>query len=388
MTLTDLILNRYERSEKGRKGDTNGNASFRIEEQHYSLVEKSRLIEEAMELEVEHLLKIHWVKGYFKVDIEKVEYHLTSMENFYHRAGRIPIYQQSEQKLILVSEYYQQLKSPWLRRYTEEKVIPPLQNGTNKQSMEDIQILYKCFAGLDQMEAPLYKRIFSKRYLGNSKIFENDLQDKIIRIARKYHEEIEDTMEDKEVLSQLYIEDYAQELSIKGSLRLSLTGNQIDTGVFHYGTVLNTQTLKNAVILANPQITRILTIENKANFIEEPFEEGTLILFSHGYFTPLEREFLKKLRDTLTTQNVTYHHSGDFDYGGVRIFRYIRERIFPELEPYHMDIQTYIKYLTFGEPLTDSSVVKLRNIEEPLLQEVINRMIETGLGIEQEAFCS
>ena len=44
-----------------------------------------------------------------------------------------------------------------------------------------------------------------------------------------------------------------------------------------------------------------------------------------------------------------YFHSGDLDYGGIKIFQYIRKTIFPELEPLQMDVETYEAYQEFTE---------------------------------------
>ncbi|MDF2942342.1 MAG: hypothetical protein K0S01_1200 [Herbinix sp.] len=385
MALIDLILDQYERSSKW-KGDLSGNASFRVEEEHYKLLGKSTLIQEAKKLEEEQLIRIRWVKGYTNEDIEKVEYSLSNIEQFYIQSNRTPKHQFIGLKMDMVQDFCRQIRSPWIREYTEQEVLPRLYKGTDKHSIEELQKLYLCFMGLDKLEAPIFKRIFSKRFLKNSKVFEKEFQDKIIRIARKYSTEIEDTMEDTEVLSQLYIEEYAQELSVKGSLRLEVSGYSIDTGIFPYGTVLNTQTIKNATILDNLQITKVLTIENKANYVSEPYEEGKLIIFSHGYFSPLEREFLRQLRNKLEGQEVTYLHSGDLDYGGVRIFQYIRKRIFPEVQAYRMDLETFEQYISYGEPIESAPLEKLKRIDEPRLQEVINQIIKTGLVIEQEVY--
>jgi len=385
MTLIDLILDQYERSSKW-KGDLSGNASFRVEEEHYQLLGKRTLVQEAKKLEEKQLLRIRWVKGYRNEDIEKVEYSLTDIEQFYIQLNRTPKYQFMGLKMDMVLAFFEQIRSTWIRKYTELDVLPRLHKGTDKQSFEELQKLFLCFAGIDKLEAPIFKRVFSKRYLKNSKVFEKELQDKIIRIARKHSEEIEDTMEDVEVLSQLYIEEYAQELSVKGSLRLEVAGSEIDTGIFPYGTVLNTQTIKNATVLDNLRITKVLTIENKANYVSEPYEEGKLIIFSHGYFSPLEREFLKQLRNKLAGQEVIYLHSGDLDYGGVRIFQHIRKRIFPKVQTYRMDLETYEQYIFYGEPMEPGPLEKLKRFDEPLLQAVINRMIETGLVIEQEVY--
>jgi len=385
MTLIDCILNQFERSSKW-KGDFSGSASLRIEEENYKSIGKNTLIQEAISLEEEQLLKICWVKGYYHEDIEKVEYPLTHIEAFYQRANRTPKYQLIEQKLQLVLSYYVKLKTPWMRRYTEEEVLPKLNKGGYTQELEELKLLYLCLEGLDQLEAPIFKRVFSKRILKNSKTFEKDLQDKIIRIARRFDEELVDTMENSEVLAQLYIEEYSQELSIKGSLLLKVADKMLDTGVFPYGTVLNTQTIKNSVILDNKHITKLITIENKANYVSEAYEEGTLIIFCHGYFSPLEREFLNKLRVILSEQEVCYLHSGDLDYGGVRIFQYIRRRIFPKLQPYRMDVDTFNQYISYSEAIEPGPLEKLKGIEEPLLLPLIERILETNLVIEQEAF--
>jgi hypothetical protein len=385
MTLNDLILEQYERSSKWR-GDTVGNASYRIEEKHYALIGKETLIKEAKILEQEQLIKIKWVKGYFHVDIEKVEYSIANIEEFYRLSNRTPKYHIMGQKLDMVLEYNNKIKKLWIRKYTEQEVLPRLNKGNDKQSYEELQTLYQCFLGIDQLHSPIYKRVFSKRYLNNSKVFEKELQDKVIRIARKYSEDIEDTMEDTEVLSQLYIEEYAHELSVKGILRIEVAGSVIDTGVFPYGTVLNTQTIKNAIILDNPLIHKIITIENKANYVSEPYEEGKLVIFCHGFFTPLEREFLKRLRDKLSGQEVTYLHSGDLDYGGIRIFQHIRNSIFPEIQPYRMDLETFEQYLSYGEPIENGPLEKLKCMGEPLMQDLINRIIDTGIVIEQEVY--
>lgn len=383
--LIDLILDQYERSTRWQ-GDFSGNASFRVEEKHYQSLGKKTLIEEALSLEAARLLKIRWVKGYYKEDIEKVEYPLTHMEDFYHKAGRTPKYIIMQQKHDMVAGYYDRIGASWIRSYTEEEIFPRLANGTDRHDCEELRKLYECFAALDQLETPVFKKVFSKRTFKNSKYFERELQDKVIRIAKKYLAEIDDGMEDTEILSQLYIEEYAQELAVKGCLLLEVSGRRIDTGVFPYGTVLNTQTIKNALILDNPQIMKVLTIENKANYVAENYEKGTLILYSHGYFTPLERIFLKQLRERLSGQKVIYQHSGDLDYGGIKIFQYIKNQIFPESEPYRMDRQTFEEYQRYGEPIEQGPLEKLKNLKDPMLQELIDHIVETGIVIEQEAY--
>ena len=152
------------------------------------------------------------------------------------------------------------------------------------------------------MKEPLYKRVFSKYCLGDSKLFEKKLESTVLSIARKYHTDIEEGMDHTQVLSQLFIEEYSQELALKGPLRISVDGQEINLGQFRYGAVLNSQMLVHAKPQPGQNIKRILTIENKANYMAAPYDEEAVIIYSHGFFTPKEREFLINLREILCAE--------------------------------------------------------------------------------------
>ena len=74
------------------------------------------------------------------------------------------------------------------------------------------------------------------------------------------------------------------------------------------------------------------------------------------------------------------------DPGKPGFFHYIKTKIFPELMPLYMDAETFEAYEAYAEPIGEQKLEKLKKLEEPLLQPVIDKMIETGLGIEQESF--
>ena len=126
--------------------------------------------------------------------------------------------------------------------------------------------------------------------------------------------------------------------------------------------------------------------ENKANYISMPYEDNTLIIFSHGYFSPKERVFLKRLYHVLKDKKVQYYHTGDLDFGGVRIFQFIKKEIFPEVQPFMMDVNTFERYKDLGEKADEGICRKLRGIKEPVLQNLIDKICDEGLVIEQESF--
>lgn len=192
-------------------------------------------------------------------------------------------------------------------------------------------------------------------------------------------------MDKYRILEQLYLHTYSQRLELKGDLKIFLDGEMIDLSLYKYGTILNSETLKKAVVIKEQSVKKIISVENKANFVSIPYEEGTLILFSHGFFSPLERDFLKQLEAVLKDR-VAYFHTGDLDYGGIRIFKHIREQIFPLLQPFQMSVKQYHKYESNAVDIEKSALEKLQKMNEPLLQDLIACICEKKKVIEQESF--
>lgn len=51
-----------------------------------------------------------------------------------------------------------------------------------------------------------------------------------------------------------------------------------------------------------------------------------------------------------------------------------------------MDTETFEMYRAYAKPIETQKLEKLKKLKEPLLQPLIDKMTETGLGIEQESF--
>lgn len=237
----------------------------------------------------------------------------------------------------------------------------------------------------------MMKRIFSKRYLKDSKIFEREMERNVVTAARRYCPEITADMDIQTVLEQLLIEENSQELAVKGPLKLKIwkgsEAKRVDLSDFTYGVVLNSQTVKHAMVeVEQPALKKIVTIENKTNYLAMEYDPEILYIYSHGYFSPLEREFLKKLQRVIEGKDVEVFHSGDMDYGGIRIFEYIQKHIFPGIKPLQMDVETYEKYEEYAKTISKETMEKLEKVNVPLLEELKEKLIETGKGIEQESF--
>lgn len=397
------IVKQIESGTESWRAESQGGKS--LSNEHGELYDKKHLksdvVQEVIQLQNRNLIQIDWVKGYRGSDIERIRYRLEEKAAFYI------LYQQEvdaeflpkQEKIRLYQEFLRnqlaQVKKLWIRAYYQDL----LERSENKRKKDLLELLADekkyapCFEGLDQLTESVFKRIFSKKYLGNTKTFEQEMQSHVISTAKKFCPDVEKEMDDTTVLQQLWIEEYAQELSLKGKLHFCLkeengSTQEINTECYRFGTTLNSQTLEHAEIKEVQNIQKIVIFENKANYISAPYKDGILYLFSHGYFSPKECRFLKQLHQVLKNQTsceVQYFHSGDLDYGGIKIFQYIRKTIFPELEPLQMDVETYEAYQEFTEVIDPETLKRVQD-ENPKLQELIKRLIETGKGIEQECF--
>lgn len=393
-SLIELILEQNQ-GPKARLGELTGNKSLDLKSVKPQDIDNEALAEEARELEAEKLLKVTWYD--WKSEIKKIQYRTEDLEIFYRMAGQEPPWRVLERKLEKYKEQVRELmsglKKEWIYRYCEKELSAPLENRKIPGNLEKEHFL-ECLKGLDELTEPMYRRLFSAKYLSHSKEFEKKLQNVMITAAKKYCPDVEEGMEDSSVLSQIYIEDYSQQLWIKGSLKMELEGRKQNYADFVYGAALNSQTLKYGVILPEQDISKVITVENKANFESMKYEEGTLVIFTHGFLSPGEREFLRRLVETLP-QDMEYYHTGDLDLGGIRIFHDIRTKVMPNLKPLQMDGETFRKYKNKGcggrieelkEMKKDKYCEELQKIEEPQLQELIEEILREEWVIEQESF--
>ena len=385
----ECIIRKCENSTVDWKEGMSGNRSVIFREQDFKETGKQDFMNQLMKLEKEGLLKVKWYQ--YGTEAEKVWYRLEQMETIYQRLGKTPKFKRVNALKEEVDRQLALIQSQWIRSYYQS-FLQSLDKGDVPKALDTPkrELLFTCFKAIDCLREPVYKRIFSKKYLGNSKAFENHLQSKILSAARVYLDTVNDDMDDCQVLDQLLINGYAQELAVKGNLVIELEGNKINLSLFPCGFVFNNQTLRKASIPPEQSVTKVITVENKANYESMPYEEGTLIIYSHGYFSPDERAFLIHLERVLssirTSCGTTYLHTGDLDYGGVKIFQYIKKRIFPNLQPYLMDTQTHEQYKAYGEPIETSKLEKLQRTTEPLLQPLIDKISDEKQVIEQDSF--
>lgn len=354
-----------------------------------SLGGRQALIDQAHELENDPSIGR---SGRFKVDwhdtgsrIDYIEYDISIIPDLCRREGvqdarehQIKLLEQTEQWKSQVADY------AWIQPYYED-ILWRLNQGKEVKEAED-EDLFKCLNEIVLLKSDIWERKLSSNVFNNSKTFQNKYRSKIVSILNDYSPYNEDNMASHELLAMHGVHSYAQKLELKGSMQYKLL-EIVDTSACLYGTVLNAQTLDHAEPVSVSGVKRIMTIENKANYEDMSFQKDTLYIFCHGYFSPKEVSFLKKVCE-LAEPDCEFLHWGDLDYGGISIYLFNKKHIFPKLVPYKMDVEHFRKALDSGAgiPLEDSVRKKLEKKDAEELQPLKEIILQTGKIIEQEVF--
>lgn len=286
------------------------------------LLEQAHFLEESTEAGRSGKLKIDWCQ--VKSDIKIIHYEISSIPELC-KLERIGDTRQHQLELIAIVEHWRAdiQEYPWLCRYYDD-ILNKLLKGSRFRDEED-ERYFRCINEIAKIKEPIWERVFSARVLRDSKVH------------------------------------------------------------YTYGTVINTQTLEHSRPFAISGCRRIMTIENKANYESMPYEEDVLYIFCHGYLTPKEVRFLKQLC-MIVPKDCEFYHWGDMDFGGISIFQFIKEKVFPDPKPYRMDVKDFEEALANGAgiPMKDSTREKLERKEAGLLTGLKAEILRTGMTIEQE----
>ena len=214
MNMAILIGEKYP-----NQGQNDGKRSIRIVQALYDEIGKTELNRQVLELQARHLLqdgKGQKISGWYTrgSELEQIVYCLSDIPRFYEMDGRVPKYERYFEPFLKLRQELQKLRGrqqtwkPWI-----DQCIGELENDLEREKIPKIckdqetkEIYFNTLAGLNEIEEPVSRRIFSKKYLKNSKSFQRAVQDKIISDARKFCLDVdadEEVMGNDEVLSEV-----------------------------------------------------------------------------------------------------------------------------------------------------------------------------------------
>lgn len=346
-------------------------------------------IRQAKELEQDEMLGksglIQFQWSNLKSDIDQIHYEIAAIPLLCRKLGVKDVREHQTELITRVEMWKNKVcECEWGENYYDA-LLRRLTLGKKVSEAED-ESLFLCLNAVAAQQEFIWERVFSARVFHNSKTFQKVYKSSIVTILKNYSPYYEEEMDEETLLAMHNIHSYAQTLEWKGSLRYELeNGNLLDTSLNIYGTVLNSQTMEHAIVKDLSRCKRIMTIENKANYESMIFAEDVLYIYCHGYFTPKEVRFLKKIPE-IVDADCKFLHWGDMDYGGISIFQFIKKNIFPKLEPYQMDRTSFENALKDGAgiALEPETRKKMEVKDAGLLEELKQVILETGKTIEQE----
>lgn len=348
------------------------------------------------------LVEYEWLKGQKGNIIDRVYLVLDNISEVHAEAGIKLKKAILDELLFDISELRNELSIEWINMFldysTEEIVIRKKYPKYIPKEKEQQILLFAAFKGIqDKGTEELLERIFSRRYLGNSKDFENNIRSKLVPIVRDFMLQGED-IEDKEllqeaVLQQIGIIKSSEELLFYGSISIILNNTILDFDNFIYGSSMNTNMIKNFnVRFIN--FKKLITIENKASYLAyiSKMPKDELVVYLGGFYSPVKRLFLEKIYKFTDLFNlpVEFYHWGDIDYGGFCIFEKLKSQVIRDLQPLNMDIETLSNHIKFCDKIDNDYKCKLKSLllrdEYLVFHNLIQFMVQKGIKLEQEAF--
>ena len=404
VTLAEYIIN-VTNTEAYRAGKLSGRKHMDVTSEvidsvggRNNLLKQAKFLENCTDAWKKGKIEIGWCQ--IKTDINKIHYDICIIPELCKlikiedpREHQIRLISNIERRKMEVKEYN------WICKYYNN-ILERLALGKTIQDAED-DLRFHCINEIAKIKEPVWERVFSARVFGDSKVFEKCYREKMITILTNNSPYYEENMENyeiedndskdkskigREILKMHGILSYAQTLEWKGPLQYRLdNGKIIATTDYIYGFVINTQTLEHSQPIIISECKKIMTIENKANYESMTYSKDTLYIFCHGYLTPKEVCFLKQLHK-IVSEECEFYHWGDLDFGGISIFQYIKDKIFPDLKPYRMGVKDYEDALKIGAgiPLKTSTRKKLEKKEAGLLTDLKEAILHADMTIEQE----
>ena len=394
--LLKLLLDKYEKSRHAT-----GEARIRrrvtvktseLSGYHQRDIEyRKSLHRAALHLEQAGVLAIEWVPGETGNLIQALHLTLEKVAEAYRIAEEKPSANTREELGRRLANL--ELQLPWGRAFVQdclnaiqEKQRYPAQLPREPQKLD---LLLRTLAGLeDKGSEEMLERIFSKRYLGNSKIFEQQVRRRLTGILRRYGEE--PTLEEEDLLAEVGLVRSSSELLICGPLQLTMQGKLADLTPFAFGIGLGAETLESSKI-SSCNCSTVVSVENKATFREltrAGLPAGVLLICLGGFAGPVKRRFMGKLNRFLDG-SVPCYHWGDLDYGGILIFQHLRRTCIPGLQPLLMETGIYRDFSHLGEDYDETYRVKLQTLllDDTLgiFHELLGIMLQEGRTLEQEA---
>ena len=302
--ILNLILDKYERTAAYQKGELpdrrvmlrfydSGKTDFSAYDIDNHFV-RTEINETVIAMQAAHWIDFEWMRGEERHIIRRVWLDFSSIEAVYQAAQRqsakqfaLNIIQELEQEIAAVGTdwiiaYYSETKA-----YIEAKTRLGSRLPADKTERN---ALYQMLRFIDShFFTSLTERVFSEKCFGDSKYFETHMKSALLTIMRKT---VSREMTDAELLQSIGISRYPEPLELRGGVVIN--GN--DMSVFQSGFCLYSEEMETANIMIPSTVTKVMTIENRANFFAYQQAADELVVYHGGHYSPSKKKLFEKNR--------------------------------------------------------------------------------------------
>jgi len=347
-----------------------------------------------MDLADKKFIKFEWMRGEKNHILSRLWLNYDSIGQIYAYLGRRPKGDAVDEVLSQLKILLNETRVDWAHKWMEETHAAisrkrTIGNNLPEGKSERNDLLKAVYELSKRTEMEILERIFSVQCFGDSKRFEHSVKPRLVRILKKYL--VQDECTDDDALRYVGIVRYPEQFEFSGSLSIMLPKGLVDFMPLLFGGALTIDDVKEGHIKFGADIRRILSIENRANYVEyiRKFQsKDELVLFHGGQFSPAKRVFLKALVSAMP-EGCMFFHWGDIDYGGFSMLARLRREIMPDVQAWKMgieDIKQNSKYaIQFSESYRKrlTSLLDVSELQDCL--SCMKFMLKDGVRLEQEA---
>jgi hypothetical protein len=361
-------------------------------EQSERRISVNRAVTELSELD---LISFEWMKGERNHIIAKIWLNTDELEFAYDVAERKSKSDVIDEICLEILDMHEQVSSLCFKNFFHDAYTVISQKRSIISSIPNDKLernhLFKAICAIDKMTGPeITERVFSLQCFGDSKKFEKAARSRIISILKKYLECDDDTR-DEDILRQVGIVKYPEQFEFSGKICLMIEDEVVDFAPLRFGGSLSISDLLRGNLVVSPYVKRILSIENRANYIEyiqKSMVDDELVLYHAGQYSPSKKHFFLAISEKMP-EGCIWAHWGDIDYGGFSMLARLRREIRKEIKPYRMNTSELVNYKHLTAPITEQYAEKLKLLtaKHELLDcyDCINFLIVNKIRLEQES---
>ena len=355
--------------------------------------------EAARILEAGQMVQLEWIKG--RPLLSTVVLNLEQVSLCYTALGRVHPKTRANHITTLIDGSLEGVSIPWIVAWKEDICSEAVEHlkipNFCKSDDTLLNDLLRSFREYAALSGSITMRAFSSKCFSDTKFFERNIRDLFLRIARKYDNALalaceENNLGEKEQLAFLGIYARPEHYELAGNCLIRTKQGELDLNASgRCGLALPSTLIDSITEFEMSAIDCVTFIENKTNYdeyISAEKQSGELVIYHGGFLSPQKRHLFTLIANGAAgISNIRFW--ADIDKGGFQMFQQLQELI-PALVPMRMAGEFVDKFHKHGlvrsKEYLSALKTDLNNGKYLLFKDAIERILNFGVTIEQEAF--